>query len=241
MDVIEEAANMLLIQSEEGLIQKPNNARTRLKYGARDLDEHPELFERTFEDGAITFGSTHIYPTENEHVFVTVFSTAGDTLPVIYQNPPALGLEYLSELEEFLSSDDSDAEENFEAALRNKLTLSVDDKSDSADLRPSVMNRWFKGIDNIAVNEDYIEINGEITLTWDGVAIKKDSNPTQMITEFYPSLNFLYKPELNIRWGDNITFTESEIYIIQRVTRLSDKLAESGLDAFDELTVKLPE
>lgn len=234
MEVIEEASNMLLIKTDSGIIQKPNNPRTRLKYGAGEIKPQTKLFEGR----PVEFNSIQVYPTENKQIFLTILSEGGDTLPTVYQNPPALSLEYLSKLESFLLGELSVDE--FKKKLYTELTLSAEENS-NIHPRLNLMKRWFENVDGIVVSAESIKIGDEIILMWDGVSVKKDSLPTELITEFYPTINFLYNTNLSVKWNSDITFSESEITIINRATRLYDKLITDKVENIESMAVNLPE
>lgn len=241
MEVIEEASNMLLIEGEDGLVQKANNARTRLKYGAGDLEPISELFESGFADGAFEFGegAVYIYPTENDSVFITMFQEDADSLPVAVQNPAGDTLTFLSAFEDYLKNDDLESfKESFQTGVTVKDNHETNDEG--AVIRRPLMASWFSEVPDFTVEDEGIHITDDVFLNWEGEATKTGLYPTQLITEFSPMVDFMYRPEVKPRWNQTYELTQTELYIIQRATRLYDKLVslEEG-DDFDTMNVDL--
>lgn len=240
MEVIEEASNMLLIQGEDGLMQKANNARTRLKYGAGELDPIPELFDADFSDGPFEFGDdVYVYPTRNDSVFVTMFQDKPDELPLAVQNPAGDTLTFLSGLEDYLQTNDLDKfKESF-----NKGVSVKDNHSGSEEggvIRRPLMEGWFSGVPDFTVTDNGLKITEDLFLYWEGEAVKSGIQPRQLITEFEPMVDFMYRPEVKPRWNQKFELTETELYIIQRATRLYDRLISlESSDDFDTMTVRL--
>jgi hypothetical protein len=241
MRVIEEASNMLLIESEDGLIQKANNARTRLKYGAGELEPMPELFTSNFSDGAFEFGDgdVYVYPTANDSVFITMFHEGTDSLPIAAQNPAGGTLSFLSSIEEYLSDNDLD---KFKDSFKNRVTVKDNHNAseDGAVVRRPLMGSWFSEVPDFNVEDDGIYITEDILLNWNGEATKTGLYPTQIITEFNPMVDFMYRPEVKPRWNQSYELTQTELYLIQRATRIYDKLVslDEGND-FDTMNVQL--
>lgn len=240
MEVIEEASNMLLLSGEDGLVQKANNARTRLKYGAGDLEPLPELFESEFEDGAFEFGDgdVYVYPTANDSVFVTMFQENPDSLPVAVQNPAGDTLTFLSALEKYLKTDDlGEFRESFQSV---KIKDNHESNTEGAVIRLPLLTNWFSGVPDFTVEDNGLHITDDLFLNWSGEAIKTGVKPTQLITEFSPMVDFMYRPEVKPRWNQTYELTQTELYIIQRATRLYDKLVslKDGND-FNTMNVQL--
>lgn len=237
MEVIEEASNMLLIQGDEGLVQKANNPRTRLKYGAGDLDAIPELFNSDSpEEFKYADRNVEIYPTKNDKIFLTIFKSSTETN--ILQNSVGLPKEYLESVENYLLS--GDIQEFKNSVIENTSTLSTSSSVDVQEhtIRKSLLSSWFSDVPDFELTDEGLVISDEIFIDWNGKAKKLNTYPEQLITEFHPMVGFMYPPEITTQWNDVYTLTNSELYLIQRATRLYDKLVQlDNEETFDTIEV----